>query len=137
MDKKTSSTILGILFLIMNAMMATANSFGHGPSSSESISNPYGTEVILLQGTLAYGGQQNNIEAYFDNNCIVLQFYQDYGYVSITLTNTGTGALIYSSVVNTAVQQTVIIPITGAPSGSYTLVLENANGYAEGEFEKN
>ena len=43
---------------------------------------------------------------------------------------------IYTDVVNTSVQQTVIIPITGAPNGTYTLVLENTTGYAEGEFNK-
>ena len=34
-------------------------------------------------------------------------------------------------------QRFLSLAITGAPSDSYTLVLENANGYAEGEFEKN
>ena len=42
-----------------------------------------------------------------------------------------------SNVVNTAVQQQLVIPITDIVDGVYTVVLENATGYADGEFEKN
>jgi hypothetical protein len=38
-------------------------------------------------------------------------------------------------VVNTNVQQVVIIPFNAAASGSYIVELSNANGYAEGEFD--
>ena len=30
----------------------------------------------------------------------------------------------------------LIIPVTGGTSGTYTLVLDSANGYAEGDFER-
>ena len=45
--------------------------------------------------------------------------------------------MVYNDVVNTAVQQQLVIPIAGLIDGVYTIVLENATGYADGEFEKN
>ena len=44
--------------------------------------------------------------------------------------------MIYNDVVNTAVQQQLVIPITGFVDGIYTIVLENATGYVDGDFEK-
>lgn len=96
---------------------------------------PDGTQIELI-GSLMLGAGPNSIMASADRDAIRIYFYQDFGYVEISVFN-DSGCMIHSSVVNTAMQQLVIIPITGAPSGSYTLVLENANGYAEGEFEKN
>lgn len=48
-----------------------------------------------------------------------------------------TGADRIELVVNTAVQQQVIIPITGFIDGVYSVVLESVTGYADGDFEKN
>ena len=76
----------------------------------------------------------NDIEAYADENYVYIYFHRSFGNVSLSLYN-ATGLLVYSDVVNTTVQQTVIIPITGTVDGTYTLVLENVNGYIEGEFE--
>ena len=58
------------------------------------------------------------------------------GNVNISIYN-GMGGLVYSTVVNTDVQQVFIIPFTSAASGSYTVELSNANGYADGDFQKN
>jgi hypothetical protein len=54
-------------------------------------------------------------------------------HLNISLYN-AEGNLCYSSVVNTGVQQMVVIPIMGNSNGTYTVVLDNANGYAEGDF---
>ena len=65
-----------------------------------------------------------------------LHFNQSFGNVSISIYN-AMGNMVYNTVSNTAVQQTVIIPFSNLASGTYTVVLTNANGYAEGDFERN
>lgn len=97
---------------------------------------PQGYEKINLQGTLMYGINPNAIVAGASDNAVYIGFNQDFGNVSITIYN-GAGLVAYSTVVDTSVQQVVIIPITTAASGTYTVVLDNANGYAEGDFERN
>ncbi len=97
---------------------------------------PQGYEKINLQGTLMYGINPNAIVAGASDNAVYIGFNQDFGNVSITIYN-GAGLVVYSTVVDTSVQQVVIIPITTAASGSFTVVLDNANGYAEGDFERN
>ena len=47
------------------------------------------------------------------------------------------GGLIYNNVMDTSMQQTMIIPVSGTFSGTYSVVVNNANGYAEGDFERN
>ena len=97
---------------------------------------PQGYEKINLQGTLMYGINPNAVVAGASDNAVYIGFNQDFGNVSITIYN-GAGLVVYSTVVDTSVQQVVIIPITTAASGSFTVVLDNANGYAEGDFERN
>lgn len=93
-----------------------------------------GADRIVLRGSLDLNYNPNDVEAYVDQNYVYIYFHQNFGNVSITLYNE-TGVTVYSDVVNTAVQQTVIIPISGFTDTTYVLVLENANGYAEGEFD--
>ena len=95
---------------------------------------PSGADEIHLVGLLDLNQGPNDIEAYADGNYVYIYFNRNFGNVSITLYNIS-GVMIYNDIVNTAVQQTVIIPITGIVDGLLTLVLENANGYAEGEFD--
>ena len=83
-----------------------------------------------------YGINPNAVVAGASDNAVYIGFNQDFGNVSITIYN-GAGLVVYSTVVDTSVQQVVIIPITTAASGSFTVVLDNANGYAEGDFERN
>ena len=97
---------------------------------------PQGYEKINLQGTLMLGVGPNAVVAGANENSVYIAFNQDFGNVSITIYN-GAGLVAYSTVVDTSVQQVVIIPITTAASGTYTVVLDNANGYAEGDFERN
>ena len=75
------------------------------------------------------------IEVGVSENIIYISFHRDFGAVSITLYDPN-GLTIYNDVVNTAIQQLVVIPITALNEGIYTIVLENAFGYADGEFEK-
>lgn len=76
----------------------------------------------------------NAIEAGASDNAVYIHFNQSFGNVSITICNES-GLTVYSTVLNTAVQQTIIIPITAANSGIYTVLVENATGYVEGEFD--
>lgn len=96
---------------------------------------PTGYEIIELIGDLLYGTNPNAIEAGANRNSVYLHFNQSFGNVNIKIYN-ATGGLCYSGVVDTTVQQTVIIPISGNNNGTYTVVLDNANGYAEGEFNR-
>lgn len=115
-------------FLLMLFVNATASSF-----IQKSI--PEGYEQIPLHGQLELGQGSNDIEAYTDQMNVYVIFHRSFGLVNITLYNEFWMS-IYSDVVNTSVQQTVVIPITGTSEGVYTLVLENANGYAEGDYVK-
>ena len=80
-----------------------------------------------------YGTNPNAIDAGANRNTVYLHFNQNFGNVSVSIYN-AEGNLCYSSVVNTNVQQTIIIPISGNNNGGYTVVLNNAIGFAEGEF---
>ena len=95
---------------------------------------PNGFDKIDLQGCLNYGTGPDAIEAGASDDAVYIGFNQSFGYVDISIYN-GMGGLVYSTVVNTDVQQVVIIPFNTAASGSYTVELSNANGYAEGEFD--
>ena len=107
-----------------------------GETTGETTDPPTGAEQILLQGLLDLNAGLNDVEAYVDDNYVYVSFHRNFGNVSISLYNPN-GLIVYSDVVNTAVQQLVVIPITGFVDGVYTIVLENATGYADGDFEKN
>ena len=82
-----------------------------------------------------FGVSPNAIVAGANDNSVYIGFNQSFDNVSISIYN-GMGGQVYSTVVNTAVQQVFIIPFSGVASGSYTVELSSANGYAEGEFDK-
>ena len=97
---------------------------------------PCGAEQIKLQGRLDVNAGPDDIEAGATEQAVYLYFNRNFGNVSISLYN-ATGNLIYNCVVDTSMQQLVVIPINSTASGTYTVVLDNANGSAEGEFERN
>ena len=78
----------------------------------------------------------NAVVAGANDNAVYIGFNQDFGNVSISIFNEA-GLVVYSTVVDTSVQQVVIIPFFSAASGSYTVELSSANGYADGDFERN
>lgn len=96
---------------------------------------PTGYEKIEMHGDLLFGTGPNAIIAGANDNSIYIHFNQSFGNVNILIYN-AMGSLIYSNVVDTSVQQTMIIPVSGTFSGTYSVVVNNANGYAEGDFEK-
>ena len=100
----------------------------------EQVLFPNGLDEIVLHGDLVMSEGPDAIDAGVGENDVLIQFNQRFGNVSISFYNES-GALIYNNVVNTDVQQSVIIPINNANSGSYSLELNNPNGSAEGFFE--
>ena len=103
-------------------------------ATSEPSDPPTTAEQIELRGKLDTNASFDDVEAYVDGHYVYVIFHRDFGYVSVTLYNP-TGLTIYNNVVNTAVQQQVVIPVSGFSEGTYTLVLENVTGYADGDFE--
>ena len=118
------------LFIACLCLVTLKNSFATSHHDTPPDQTP-----IELRGTLDLGHGPNSVEAYTDGNSVYVCFHQNFGNVSISLYNAW-GMMVYSNVVNTAVQQTVVIPITSNLGGTYTLVLDSANGYAEGDFER-
>lgn len=114
-----------------------AISIGHQEIPYQIVSHNYQPDntPIVLYGLLDYGVNQNSIEAFACKNSVQICFHQNFGYVNITLMSE-TGSVVYNNTVNTAVQQTFYISLSDTSSGNYTLILDNANGYAEDDFAR-
>ena len=133
--KKLLSLILAS-FLSAGAVEAVAIGHQDIPKQIEIPDNPPPSYYrIDLHGDLVDNPGPNSVEAYLSKNSVQICFHQNFGYVNITLMSE-TGSVVYNNTVNTAVQQTFYIPLSGTSSGNYTLILDNANGYAEGELAK-
>lgn len=94
---------------------------------------PINAEKIRLKGKLNLNAGPDDIEAGATQNNVYLYFNQSFGNVSISIYNES-GLLVYTGVVDTSMQQYVVIPILSTAPGTYTVVLDNADGFAEGEF---
>lgn len=95
---------------------------------------PSGAEKIELRGKLDCNVGPNDIEAGATKYAVYLYFNQNFGNVIIRLYN-AEGNLCYNGAVNTGVQQMVVISIANNDGNSgYYLTLDNATGFAEGEF---
>ena len=134
--KRTQLLIMYGMFCLLFTFGTIAYAHFLIPEQMDESDIPPDLSEITLSGSLlesSYG--QNQIKSYYDGNSVVIYFYQNFGYVEIILLNES-GGTIYENTVNTAVQQTVYIPISTTTNGILTLVLNNANGYAEGEFNR-
>ena len=106
------------------------------PSQKNDIEEPPpGYEKINLLGDLLYNIGPNAIVAGANDDAVYIGFNQSFGNVNISIYN-GMGGLVYSTVMNTDVQQVYIIPINTASSDTFTVELSNANGYADGHFDR-
>ena len=106
------------------------------PITIENNNVPNGFDEIILQGSLMLGIGPNSIEAGASDDAVYIQFNQNFGNVNIAIYNSN-GQQVYSTVVDTSIQQVVIIPFTSAADDAYTVKLNHADDYAEGDFEKN
>ena len=134
MNKRT--LILTILYVIGLGAWAPAVTLATKPVAYELSNVPNGYEQIVLCGELMLGVGPNAIEAGASDDTVYIQFNQNFGNVSITIYNSS-NLVVYSTVVDTSIQQVVIIPFANALADSYSVVLSRANSYAEGDFEKN
>jgi len=121
---------------IGDAQAVNTNPISIPINNTEIADPPQGYEKIILQGTLMLGVGPNAVVAGANENSIYLYFNQSLGTVSISIYNEA-GLVVYSTIVNTNVQQTFIIPFANAASGSYYVEISNAFGYADGDFERN
>ena len=87
-----------------------------------------------MLGDLLHNTGPNAIVAGASDDAVYIGFNQSFGNVNISIYN-DMGGTVYSTVVNTDVQQVVIIPFNAAASGTYTVELNNVNGYADGNFD--
>lgn len=134
MKKKSIFTIvLGILFAFFS-YEALAASLNRTYLSYETPDIPVGEEIILY-GDLLFNNNPNAIRASATDDAVYIWFNQSFGNVNISIYN-AMGGLVYSTVVNTDVQQTIIIPFANVLSGTYTVEVSNANGSVEGDFHK-
>ena len=101
----------------------------------EQVLFPNGLDEIVLHGDLVMSAGPNAIVAGVGEDAIYIEFNQNLGNVAISLYNESE-VLVYNAVINTGVQQLVIIPINNEPGVSYTLELNNAAGYAEGFIDR-
>ncbi len=132
---KKAFTFAGLFVIGLIAWEAQATNHHHTSIINVEDNLPTGYEEIMLHGSLMYS--PNAISAGYSRNAVCVHFNQSFGSVSVALHNED-GVLVYSTVVNTDVQQTLIIPIANSSgNGGYHLTLDNATGFAEGDFERN
>ncbi|MBQ6771004.1 MAG: DUF3244 domain-containing protein [Bacteroidales bacterium] len=134
--KKKAFVLAGLCAISLCTWEAQAANISRNSIINMEDNVPTGYEVIVLQGRLDVGTNPNAVVAGVNDNSVYIHFNQSFGNVSISIYN-AMGNMVYNTVSNTAVQQTVIIPFSNLASGTYTVVLTNANGYAEGDFERN
>ncbi len=106
------------------------------PVTNEYSNVPHGYDEIVLSGQLMLSAGPNAIVAGEKDDEVYIQFNQSFGNVNIAIFNSN-GQQVYSTVVDTSIQQVVIIPFTNTAVDTYTIELNQANRYAEGEFERN
>jgi uncharacterized membrane protein len=126
--------IMGIFS--MNSSFTRASSFETAPSVSSKDDMPSELERIELHGDLMLNVGPNAIEAGANDDVVYIQFNQSFGNVSIAIFNSNRQQ-VYSTVVDTYIQQVVIVPFSFAVADAYTVTLNHADNYAEGDFEKN
>jgi len=120
--------LLGLCIIGLCAWEAQAVNLNHSSIINVEDNLPTDFETFELHGDLLLG---------VGRNAVCVHFSQSFGNVSVALHNED-GVLVYSTVVNTDVQQTLIIPLANnSGNGGYYLTLDNATGFAEGDFRKN
>lgn len=92
-----------------------------------------GKEKIDLQGSCSSLVSATTAKA--GHNMVQLTFTQSIGCVNAMLYDES-GNLVYSCLVDTEVQKTAMLPISGGHDGVYTIVVENTNDTAAGQFER-
>lgn len=136
--KKTTLLLAGLCAFGLCTWEAQAVNLEHASIINMNTEDnvPTGYEIIELQGDFDANVGPNAVIAGANENSVYIHFNLNLGNVNIFIYNASSN-LVYSTLVNTDVQQTIIIPFSNVLSGVYTIELSNANGYAEGDFERN
>ncbi len=95
------------------------------------------TNKIDLEGKFETGGFRSGgdaVTAEIQGNVIVAMFHKDVGNLLVTLTNDA-GDTVYAVTVNTSEQLQAFVPLSGLPSGIYTITFSNNSGSMYGDFE--
>lgn len=98
---------------------------------------PTTTDPIYLIGEFETDGLRSGgdaITAEIWGDAIAVAFHKDVGNLLVTITDEAHGT-VYETTVNTSVQQQLMIPLSGLPSGTYTIAFSNERGEMRGEFE--
>lgn len=133
--KNKALIFAGLCTFTLCALQVQAINHETNPIYYNEVDNlPAGYSKIDLRGKLDRNAGPNAVVAGASENSVYIAFNQDFGNVSISIYNEA-GLVVYSTVVNTSVQQVVIIPFSSAASGTYTVELNSANGYVDGDFE--
>ena len=127
--------IVGLCAISFGVCKVQAENLKTSPVSFVEVNIPVGYNEIDLHGELMLNIGPNAIIAGASDNAVYIGFNQDFGNVNISIYNNDMGGLVYSTMVNSAVQPVVIIPFQNEANGTYTLELSNAVGNAEGEFD--
>lgn len=120
--------LAGIILFLTEA--TTAFPKGEGRTITE-------TDPIDLTGEFKTGGLRSGgdaITAEVQGSTIVATFHKDLGNVFVTLTDI-MGDQVYVAVVNTSIQSQAFVPLSGLPSGIYTITFSNDLGAMYGNFE--
>lgn len=75
----------------------------------------------------------NEIEAYYNNSCLTINFNVNLGQTYIIIENEF-GNMAYNSSTNVIEHEVLFIPIGNLPSGKYYITIICNDGSAEGEF---
>lgn len=131
MRKHFVLSMLTICFILFFAQSATivSNSEINGITESD----PINLRGSLRTGDLRSGGDV--ISAEIQSGVIIALFHKDVGSLLVTITD-GVSNTIYEATINTSVQQQVLIPLSGLPSGIYTITFYNERGEMWGKFDK-
>ncbi len=128
--------LLGLCAFFFNNQTVLANDKNKVLCYEEPDHLPTGADRIVLHGELMLNIGPNAIEAGATEDAVYIYFNQSFGNVSIAIYS-NTEGLVYNTVADSSVQQLVVIPLTRATNGAYIIELNNASGYAEGEFGHN
>lgn len=129
--KKVLLSVLFIGWLFFSSALSSGITAYNG---SEEITE---TDPIILEGELETGsGLRSGVDPVtceLQGNIIKSTFHKNVGNLLVTLTNY-TGETVYETIVDTSVQPQVIIPLSGLPSGIFTITFSNGSGYLYGDF---
>lgn len=108
-------------------------------ATSDETNTTQQTSKLDLQGELrskesGFRSGTDPIVAELQNAMLLIRFQKDVGVLRVTITGPQ-GNNVYTTFVNTATQTTLDIPLTGLPTGSYTITFSNERGMKWGEFE--